>query len=165
MIKSSTFAILPLIFLSLIWGCKEDGGSNGGGTVPGQAISGIWAINDTADAVVPEGEQKITEAGDFVGFRLTITPSLDEVAYTTQGTISPVIFPAQGRLEVEEEDDFQAGAEVVRYPDLVPMNMTVYEADSLLVEFSIDFDSSIPAENSRQLGITGSYRLWFMKQQ
>lgn len=158
--------------LGSVWGCKENNGTNGGDEVAtGQAIAGTWFVRDTTDAIVPQtapdGVEKQVEAGDFAGFRITITPSLSEVAYITQGTVSPAIFPPQGTLVVEESDDFTAGAEVIRQPDLVPMTIQLFEADTAYIEvnFSVGRDSSIPASNSRRAGISGAYQLTMIKQQ
>ncbi|MGB3587898.1 MAG: hypothetical protein WBA23_15225 [Tunicatimonas sp.] len=172
MTQLSKLPLLLLLTLGSTWGCKENNGTNGGDeVVAGQEIAGIWFIRDTTDVVVnlttPEGVEKQVKAGDFAGFRITITPRLSEVAYTTQGTISPAIFPPQGTLVVEESDDFLVGAQVIRQPDLVPMDIQLFEADTAYIEigFSVGGDSSIPAGNSRVSGISGGYQLTLIKQQ
>jgi len=161
-----------LFFVLLVVGsCKENNGTDDGDEVViGQAIAGTWSVRDTTDVIVPQTApgtvEKQVAPGDFVGFRLIITPSLSEVAYTTQGTISPVIFPPQGTLVVEESDDFLEGAQVIRQPDLVPMTIQLFEADtaSLQIKFSIGRDSYTPAGNSRTFGISGGYQLTLIKQ-
>ncbi|MEM6844421.1 MAG: hypothetical protein AAF632_19535 [Bacteroidota bacterium] len=173
MIQSKKILALLLLIYASLWSCKENGigGGNDGEVVPGQAIAGTWFVRDTTDAVVDlltfEGVEEQVEPGDFVGFRLTITPSLSEVAYITQGNVSPVIFPPQGTLVIEESDDFSVGAEVIRQPDLVPMNIQLFEADtaSLQITFSAGLDSSIPGDNSRASGISGDYQLTMTRQQ
>ena len=170
MSRLNTILLLSLLSLLFVCGC-EVGDDPGGGdeVVPGQAIAGTWFVEDTVDANVPQtqpgGVDKQIEAGAFVGFRITITPSVSEVAYVTQGNISPVIFPPQGTLVVEESDDFAVGAEITRQPDLIPMTVQVFESDSLQIEFAVGGDSSIPANNSREAGISGNYRLMMMRQQ
>ncbi|WKN41519.1 hypothetical protein [Tunicatimonas pelagia] len=171
MTQSIGTLLLFLLAIS-IWGCRENDDSGGGNeVVPGQAIAGTWLVRDTTDAVVdldtPPGIEAQVEAGDFAGFRLTITPTLSEVAYISQGNISPAIFPPQGTLVIEESDNFSVGAEVIRQPDLVPLTIQLFEADtaSLQITFSAGLNSSIPTDNSRISGISGSYQLTMTKQQ
>ena len=129
--------------------------------MPSQAIAGTWFVRDSTDVTVPENAQDLLDLRDF---RLTVTPSLTRVDYTTTGS-SPAVFPPQGTLVVNAEADFEAGTEVLRQPDLVLMDMILLEDTTLRIAFTIGTDSSVPADNSRISRIGGGYTFMLTKQE
>lgn len=150
---------LTAFALVLAWGCKEDSGTdNGGEVVPGQAISGTWAITDPSNVSGKAADQ-------FENFQLTVTVLASRVSYSALGNSNKIVFPDAGTLEVEASDNFVTGAEVIRQPDLLPMHMMLNENDSTLrIEFEISADSYLPANNSRVAGIDGGYTFILKKQ-
>jgi hypothetical protein len=146
----------------LLSGCFDDGGSGGNdSSSPAQAIAGTWFVRDSTDVTIPESAREVL---DLTNFRITVTPTLTRVNYTTAGS-TPAVFPPQGTLVVDDDADFRAGAEVLRQPDLVVMDMIVPEDTTLRIEFNIGMDSSIPANNSRVARIEGGYVFVLRKQE
>lgn len=151
-------------WILLFSGCKDDGGSGtGGGIALGQAIAGTWVVTDSVSVTVPDNS--IITPEQFGSFLLTITPSLNGVLYTTQGSASPIVFPSSGTLLVNQEDDFSSGAVVTRQPDMIPMTMTLMQDDLLQIVLSVEADSSVPADHSRQTKIEGEYTFNLVKQE
>ena len=128
---------------------------------PAQAIAGTWFVRDSTDVTIPESAQDVL---DLSNFRITITPTITRVNYTTAGS-TPAVFPPQGTLVVDDDADFRAGTDVLRQPDLVTMNMTLPQDTVLEITFSIGMDSNIPAENSRVARIEGGYEFKLRKQE
>jgi len=146
----------------LLSGCFDDGGSGGDdSSSPAQPIAGTWFVRDSTDVTIPESAQEVL---DLSNFRITVTPTLTRVNYTTAGS-TPAVFPPQGTLVIDDDADFRAGTEVLRQPDLVIMDMILPEDTTLRIEFNIGMDSSIPTENSRVARIEGGYVFVLRKQE
>nr|WKN39738.1 hypothetical protein K4G66_13665 [Tunicatimonas sp. TK19036] len=158
--RNQWIAYFISITLLLAAGCKDDTDSDNGNDVgPGQAIAGTWFVKDSTGVTGPTADQ-------FQNFQLSITALASRVNYTAQGNNNKIVFPDAGSLEVETRDNFVNGAEVIRQPDLVPMTMTLNEADTTLrIVFTISADSFVPVEQGRIAGIAGEYTFNLKKQQ
>ena len=157
--RNQWMAFLMAFSLLLTWGCKDDTGTDDDDeVVPGQAIAGTWSVGEDGSVTGPTADQ-------FEDFQLTITALASRVTYSALGNGNKIVFPDAGTLEVESRDNFSAGAEVIRQPDLLPMNMTLNESDTTLrIEFRISADSYAPDNNSRVMGIEGDYVFNLKKQ-
>jgi len=155
---TASLTALTLLFS----GCFDDSSGEGNdSSSPAQPIAGTWFVRDSTDVTIPESAQDLL---DLSNFRLTVTPTLTRVNYTTAGS-TPAVFPPQGTLVVDDDADFRAETDVLRQPDLVVMDMILPEDTTLRIEFNIGMDSSIPVENSRVSRIEGGYVFVLRKQE
>lgn len=150
---NNLFAVASLFALLSFGACKEDTPDGGTDEVPGQSLEATWAVTDASNVSGPAADQ-------FTGFSITINASASGVTYTTSGGGDPLVFPAQGTLIVEPSDDFDAGAEVLREPDNVPMTINLsQDGDVMDIDFTIDV-----GVNARVAGINGEYSFTLNRQ-
>lgn len=150
-------AIVGLLFTSA---CGDDTPDPTTDPIPGEEISGIWMVAEAGDVTGPTADQ-------FSGFSINITATSSGVSYTTSGNGDALVFPDQGTFAVEENDNFESGAEVMRGPDNVPTTITLSEGGSVLTMiFTIDIDINTDAAvNGRVASINGDYTFVLQKQQ
>ncbi|MFP4090256.1 MAG: hypothetical protein ACLFUB_08875 [Cyclobacteriaceae bacterium] len=148
------------VFVSLVFvtACKKDDPDPEPEVVPGEALRGTWVATQDNAVTGPAADQ-------FANFSITITPTADQVSYTTnvaeiQG--DPLVFPASGTFIVDATDNFQTGAEVLRETDDVSINMDLSEDGNVLtMNFTIAVDAVV---NGRVAGINGEYTFILNKQ-
>lgn len=154
--------VIALLCLLLAVSCKKDDPTPPPPEVPGAELAGTWAA---------ERDNAITgpAANKFTDFAITITPTTNQVSYTTTNTGEgdEIVFPSSGTFDVEASDNFETGAEIIRQPDGVPVTSTISnDGQTLTLNFNIDTNTaSIDAGNARVAGIDGEYTFILDKQQ
>lgn len=150
-------AFAAIISLLLSSACGEDTPNPTPDPVPGEDIAGTWTVAEPGDVTGPTADQ-------FSGFSINITATSSGVSYTTSGNGDALVFPDQGTFAVEESDNFESGAEVMRGPDNVPTTITLSEGGNVLtMDFTIDISTA--AINGRVASINGNYTFVLQKQQ
>ncbi|MDF9800077.1 hypothetical protein OKW21_005340 [Catalinimonas alkaloidigena] len=151
------FVFAAILGLLLNSACGEDTPDPTADPVPGEEISGTWVVAEPGDVSGPAADQ-------FSDFSINITATSSQVSYTTNGNGDALVFPDQGTFAVEESDDFENGATVVRGPDNVDTRIILTEEGNVLtMDFTIDIN--INAVNGRVASINGDYTFVLQKQQ
>jgi hypothetical protein len=129
--------------------CGDDnGGDPEPENVPGDAIEGTWAATQDNAITGPAADQ-------FTDFSITINATADQVSYTTTNSGDPSVFPGNGTFIVEASDNFETGAQVLREPDDVTVDMNLSQDGTVLtMSFTINIDAAV---NGRLAGINGEY--------
>ncbi|MEK6476404.1 hypothetical protein WJR50_02680 [Catalinimonas sp. 4WD22] len=151
-------AFAAIVSLLLGSACGEDTPNPTPDPVPGEDIAGTWIVAEPGDVTGPAADQ-------FSDFSINITTTSSQVNYTTTGNGDALVFPDQGTFAVEESDNFESGAEVMRGPDNVPTTITLSEGGNVLtMNFTIDINTDA-AVNGRVASINGDYTFVLQKQQ
>lgn len=124
--------------------------------VPGQDLSGTWAVIEANDVTGPAADQ-------FTSFSITITATASAVSYTTSGSGDPLVFPDEGTFIVEATDNFEEGAEVLRERDNVPITVRLSE-DGDVMDMTFTIDIGTTASNGKIAGINGEYNFTLNRQ-
>ncbi len=111
------------------------------------AIIGTWT----------EGTITGPAAESFEDFSITITTtnSPDQFNYTTIGT-NTLVFPQAGTFtDVPADANFANGVQVTNGD--TPVTLSLVGENQLRMEFTVEADSGIPADNSRVAEVAGQY--------
>lgn len=150
-------AFAAVLSILLISACGDDTPDPTTDPIPGQAISGTWEVAEPSDVTGPVADQ-------FSDFSISITATASQVTYTTSGNGEQIVFPDGGTFAVEESDNFNSGADVVRGPDNVVTRITLTEEGNVMT-MSFTIDTGINARNGRVMEIEGNYVFRLQKQQ
>jgi len=149
------FALATILTLVFSVGCKKDDPNPPSQDVPGQALAGTWTVTEANNVTGPAADQ-------FSNFSITITANASGVNYTTTNSGDELVFPDAGSFVVEASDDFDEGAEVLREPDNVPVDINLLEGgDVMNMTFTIDISTA--SINGRVAGINGEYNFTLNK--
>ncbi len=146
-------AISGLMFATA---CGDDTPDPSTEAVPGEKLVGTWLVADPGDVTGPTADQ-------FADFSISISATTSQVKYTASGSGDALVFPTSGTFAVEENDNFNSGAEVVRGPDNVPTDIVLTENGNVMtMSFTIDVNTA--AVNGRVASINGDYTFKLQKQ-
>jgi len=149
-------AYMGILVLTFAAACGDNTPDPATEDVPGQDLSGTWAVSEATDVTGPAADQ-------FTSFSITITANASAVSYTTSGGGDPLVFPEQGTFIVEATDNFEESAEVLREPDNVPITVRLSEGGDVIdMTFTIDIGTT--ASNGRVAGINGEYNFTLTRQ-
>lgn len=152
------WAFAAVIGLLLNTACGDDTPDPTTEPVAGEDIAGTWNVAEANDVSGPAADQ-------FSSFSIVINATTSQVSYTTSGNGDPLVFPDAGTFAVEDSDNFESGADVMRGPDDVDVRMTLTEDGNVL---TMDFNINITTEasiNSREASINGDYRFVLQRQE